>query len=131
MEGAWYGLAIGDKIRALRRSRGMTQTELGRHIGVGTSAVGMYEQNRREPDNSTLLRLCEAFSVGTDYFLREEGARDVSSLLSTLRGELMQAPALMFDGEPLTREDAAEISAAIESAVRCAMARKDTAKGDE
>ena len=40
---------MGARIAALRRDAGWSQAELGKRLGVSASAVGMYEQGRREP----------------------------------------------------------------------------------
>lgn len=41
------GSALAPLLRAYRVSRGLTQAELGRIVGVGASAIGHYEQSRR------------------------------------------------------------------------------------
>ena len=56
---------LGDKIRELR-GREMTQGELAKKLGISTSAVGMYEQNRREPDLDTLKKIAALFDVSLD-----------------------------------------------------------------
>ena len=48
---------LGARIALLRRQRGMSQKELAARLGVSPSAVGMYEQGRREPDCAGLLKL--------------------------------------------------------------------------
>ena len=40
---------LGERIALLRRGKGWNQAELARHLHISTSAVGMYEQGRREP----------------------------------------------------------------------------------
>ena len=40
---------LGARIAALRRDAGWSQAELGKRLQVSASAVGMYEQGRREP----------------------------------------------------------------------------------
>ena len=71
---------LGIRIAILRISKGWSQAELARRIGVSTSAVGMYEQGRREPSLGLLVRLAQEFGVTTDYLLMGEiSASDPSS----------------------------------------------------
>jgi transcriptional regulator with XRE-family HTH domain len=63
---------LGIRIAILRISKGWSQAELARRIGVSTSAVGMYEQGRREPSLGLLVRLAQEFGVTTDYLLMGE-----------------------------------------------------------
>ena len=60
---------LGARIAALRRSQGMSQGQLAQKLGVSSSAVGMYEQGRREPAAATLVALSACFGVSTDYLL--------------------------------------------------------------
>lgn len=60
---------LGPRIAALRQLSGMKQAELAEKLGVSTSAVGMYEQGRREPGTQLLVKLAKVFSVTTDYLL--------------------------------------------------------------
>ena len=45
---------------------------MARRIGVSASAIGMYEQGRREPSLDLLVRLSREFGVTTDYLLMGE-----------------------------------------------------------
>ena len=63
---------LGIRIAILRISKGWSQAELARRIGVSTSAVGMYEQGRREPSLGLLVRLAQELGVTTDYLLTGE-----------------------------------------------------------
>jgi len=63
---------LGMRIAILRVSKGWSQTELSRRIGVSSSAIGMYEQGRREPSLGLLMRLAQEFGVTTDYLLMGE-----------------------------------------------------------
>lgn len=60
---------MGARIAALRRQSGLSQAELAQLLQCSASAVGMYEQGRREPAADILVRLAEVFSVSTDYLL--------------------------------------------------------------
>lgn len=60
---------LGERIALLRRGRGWSQTELARHLHISASAVGMYEQGRREPSLEGIVELASAFGVSADYLL--------------------------------------------------------------
>ena len=60
---------IGARIAALRREAGMNQSQLAGLLGVSPSAVGMYEQGRREPSAQMLVELSRIFHVSVDYIL--------------------------------------------------------------
>ena len=61
---------INSKIADLRKESKMTQAEVAKKLGVSTSAVGMYEQGRREPSLELVVAYADLFSVTTDYLLR-------------------------------------------------------------
>lgn len=100
---------IGNKIKELRKEVGMTQSELAARLGISSSAVGMYEQGRREPDNDMILRLCSVFGVTSDSLLGNKKKRTESRELSEVFDEFTQLlssqQGLMFDGVPLNDED--------------------------
>lgn len=60
-----------NRIKSLRNSQTpkMSQERLGKLVGVGRSAVAMWESNKSEPDNATLVKLAEIFGVSADYLL--------------------------------------------------------------
>ena len=60
---------LGLRIAILRVEKGWSQAELAKRIGVSTSAVGMYEQGRREPSLALLVCLAQVLDVTTDYLL--------------------------------------------------------------
>lgn len=60
---------IGDLIRKARLSKGFKQSELAAMLAVSTSAIGMYEQNRREPDIETIVKLAKCLDVTLEYLL--------------------------------------------------------------
>ncbi len=60
---------LGERISLLRRRQGWSQAELAARIQVSPSAVGMYEQGRREPSLLVAVQLSRAFGVSADYLL--------------------------------------------------------------
>jgi len=112
---------LGQKIKKLRKRNGLTQADLARELGVSGSAVGMYEQDRRTPDNETLLTICSIFGVSTDYMLgNKEGVTDVSVVLDDFNKKLTKYNALMFDGRPLSDEERKQVFDTIEYVARLA-----------
>lgn len=58
-----------NRIRELRKKRGITMKELGKVLGVAESTISQYELDKRQPDNKTLLSLADFFGVSVDYLL--------------------------------------------------------------
>ena len=54
---------LGDAIRTMRLSRGMSQQALADELGVSRSTVGMYEQGSREPNLDTIEAIADVFNV--------------------------------------------------------------------
>ena len=61
-----------NRIRELRKARGMTMKELGFIVDRAEGTISQYETGKRQPDNETLLRLAEYFGVSVDYILGGE-----------------------------------------------------------
>ena len=83
---------LGMRIACLRRRCGLSQKELARQLCLSASAVGMYEQDRREPSTELLIAMAKLFGVTTDFLLTgESGEADtpiLQELLLQLRGHL-------------------------------------------
>ncbi len=56
-------------LRAAREKVGMTRQELADSIGISVSALGQYEQGRREPDLQKLIALATELCVSVDDLL--------------------------------------------------------------
>lgn len=67
---------MGQRIKELRKSLGMTQFSLAEAIGVSKSAIGMYETDKREPDNETLECIADYFNVDIDYLYGKSDIRN-------------------------------------------------------
>ncbi|MBP3311616.1 MAG: helix-turn-helix transcriptional regulator [Butyricicoccus sp.] len=110
---------LGERIRRLRTGARMKQSDLAQRLEISTSAVGMYEQGRREPPYHVLLKLSELFGVSVDWLLaREESAApaqsdDFSDMLSAFHQQLRQQEGLMFHGRPLSESDLEKIMRAM------------------
>lgn len=55
------------RIAYLRKINSMSQSQLANKIGVSPSAIGMYEQGRREPSLGVLVSMSNIFGVSLDF----------------------------------------------------------------
>ena len=60
---------LGARIAVLRHSRGLSQAQMARNLGISPSAMGMYEQGRREPPLELVVAMARFYGVSTDYLL--------------------------------------------------------------
>lgn len=63
---------LGEIIRSLRATNGMTQKELADKLSISPSTIGMYEQGRREPDLDTISKITNVFNVTVGYLVGTE-----------------------------------------------------------
>jgi transcriptional regulator with XRE-family HTH domain len=60
---------FGKRLRIIRKEKNLTQADLGKLLEVSSSTIGMYEQERRDPDTDTVIKLADYFNVTTDWLL--------------------------------------------------------------
>ncbi|MBE5736602.1 MAG: helix-turn-helix transcriptional regulator [Clostridiales bacterium] len=58
-----------DRLRELRKEKGVTQKVVADAIGVTESAYSNYEQGLREPSVMIIIALCRYYDVSADYLL--------------------------------------------------------------
>jgi len=59
----------GDRLKKLRKNKGLTQVELGKLIGKAMSTISGYEINNAEPDIDTIVVIANVLQTTTDYLL--------------------------------------------------------------
>ena len=59
---------IGKKIKALRKTRGMTQIQLADALGLERASISNYETGRRYPSLVQLEAICKVLGVSLEYF---------------------------------------------------------------
>jgi transcriptional regulator with XRE-family HTH domain len=107
---------LGQRIAAMRHHLGMSQAELAKRLGVSPSAIGMYEQGRREPSLDGIVTLCGIFGVTADYLLTGKPAsrKDTRILKDSLLSAKQRAQARQLcKGEGLTTEELGVLFAAM------------------
>lgn len=59
----------GDRLRALRKEKGLTQSELGDQLGIDKSTICCYEKGTRQPPIENIIDFMQIFGVSADYLL--------------------------------------------------------------
>lgn len=60
---------IGEKIRSLRESKGMTQEQLAKKVGVASVTVSKWELDTSKPKSESTIKLGEIFNVSSNTFI--------------------------------------------------------------
>ena len=84
---------IGEKIRTLRLRKKMGLVELGKHTGLSAALLSKLERGKLFPTLPTLLRVALVFSVGLEYFFREERKATVALIRRADRQRFPDKPA--------------------------------------
>ncbi len=62
---------FAERLKELRESKNLTQSELASVINVTQGAIGFWERGKREPDYKTLCKLARFFNVSVEYLIGE------------------------------------------------------------
>lgn len=71
---------IGENLKALRKSKNVTQKEVAEHIGIKQNTYAQYETNARHPDLDMLVKLSAYFKTSVDKILGLEVKIDADAL---------------------------------------------------
>ena len=93
---------FGQRLRHIRRARGLTLTELGERVGRAPSALSLLENGRREPKLSLIEALASALSVSPDELMRRQPPSRRAQLEIAL-AEAQRDPVVADLGLPLLR----------------------------
>ena len=108
---------LGLRIAALRRSAKLSQAELAKKLKISPSAVGMYEQGRREPALDVLAEMAQIFGVSIDFLVTGKAANPQEyGMLNQILTERVVAADERLDSRrvrPFSREELAVLFAAM------------------
>ena len=112
---------LAKKIKQLRKKSGLTQAQLADKLEISPSAVGMYEQGRREPDKETLSKICRILDASGDFILdlandQQDEHREIYNIISNFIENLERQNNLMFNGEPINQSEKKKITSALKVA---------------
>ena len=107
---------LGPRIAVLRRAAGLSQGELAQRLQVSSSAIGMYEQGRREPSAEILVALARTFGVTVDYLLTGQPIpQERDAVTDSVKSAFQQTDAQVSSrtNRPLSRQEIAVLFAAL------------------
>lgn len=65
-----------ERMRSLRKEKGMTQRQMADELGVGYRALQCYEYNERYPDVPGLVAIADYFDISLDYLMGRSEVRE-------------------------------------------------------
>lgn len=83
---AHFGL--GDRLRRLRKSKGLNLNQLATLINSSPTAVAAWEEEKVNPSASSVRRLCQVTGVSADWLL---GLADEELSLQSVQAKLAEA----------------------------------------
>jgi len=57
------------RLQELRKSKGITQKEIAKHLNVQQTTYSKYERGASKVDNETLQKICKYLNISADYLL--------------------------------------------------------------
>lgn len=61
-----------DLLKKRRKELGLTQSELGRLVGLAGNTITNYEKGQREPNIDTLVKLSKVLNCTVDDLIKDE-----------------------------------------------------------
>lgn len=78
-------LLIGPRIRRLRLSRKLTQTEMAKQLSISTSYLNLIERNQRPVSAKLLLGLVETYNVEISELSQDEDIQTINEIRDLLK----------------------------------------------
>ena len=87
-------MKVSDRIRELRKIKGISQDELAEKLGVSRQAISKWENEQSIPDIDKVISLSDYFDVSTDYLLK--GVEPVTSMNKKYKNLFLLSFAIVF-----------------------------------
>ena len=81
---------LGSKVRALRRRKQLTQSDLAQQLGISPSYLNLIEHNQRPLPAHLLVQLAQIFQVDLQAFADDNQARLADSLQEVFADPLLE-----------------------------------------
>ena len=71
---------FSERVKELRRKKGVTQEALGKILGIRQDAISTYEHGKNYPEVRKLVALADFFEVSLDYLMGRTDDPEVHQL---------------------------------------------------
>ena len=72
-------MEFGNKLRTLRKAKGLSQENLAKQLGISRQAISKWESNLSQPDIDNIIQLCKIFQISADELLGVDVTSEISS----------------------------------------------------
>ena len=62
-------MKFSERLKELRKERGISQMELSKQTGLSQSAIAKWEKDKTDPTSANLIVLSQFFGESVDYLL--------------------------------------------------------------
>lgn len=66
-----------NRLKELRKNRGVTQTEIAGFIGISQNSYSYWENGKVKIDNASIVKLADYFNVSVDFLLGREEQKNI------------------------------------------------------
>jgi transcriptional regulator with XRE-family HTH domain len=109
-------ITLSDRLKELRKENNMTQSDLGKILGVGKTTISMYENGNSTPNDEIKLKIAEYFNVSLDYLLGKSEIKNYNNLDTPMnkihklvKENGINTLAAHYEGEEFTEDDLEDI----------------------
>ena len=75
-----------NKLKKLRKGKGLSQAELAQQLGLGKSTIAMYEWGKRTPEFETIEAICDFFNVNMSELSDSRLAMRIDDYITSVAG---------------------------------------------
>ncbi len=97
----------GSRLKELRKSKNLTQEELGKILGVTKASICCYEKETRTPNIETIIAMMALYNVTSDYLIGSDNIVTVEDI--NKKREVITKEELIFIKELRKNKFLAEI----------------------
>lgn len=105
---------LSKRIKEEREKLELSQSALGKRIGVSQQTIGSWEVGRTAPDHDTIANLAKIFGITADELIGSNNSEANHKKKPQDLRKILEQHEIMFDGVPLAEEAKRDILNIIE-----------------